>query len=170
MGKTQPVTSVIEVCAITIQPLALWKMQPSRVYLIRQCPHQDIQDLSLHVPVILLFTHIIPRMQPHHSEFGSAALDKEEPLLVALEGPIRGSLVFTLFPALGQNPVEQARGSVCLGLGGHRLRHRDLGPPHRDGALIFTLAPIQPTAAAAHSSSSASPSYSTSFAPPPECL
>lgn len=99
-----------------------------------------------------------PPTQPHQSEFGSATADKEEPLLVALEGPVGGSLAFTLFPALGQNPMEQARGSVCLRLGGHGLRHRDLGPPHWDGALILALAPIQPHSPSSSSTSSAPPS------------
>lgn len=102
-------------------------------------------------------------MQAHRSEFGSATPDKEVPLLVALKGPVGGSLAFTPFPALGQNPMEQARGSVCLSLGGHWLRRRDLGPPRSDRALILALAPVQPHSPSCSSSSS-------SFAPPSERL
>lgn len=72
--------------------------------------------------------------------------------LVALEGTIGGSPVFTLFPALGQDPVEQVWRSLALGLGGHRLRQRGLGPLRREGALSLTLA------------------SSSSSAPPPERL
>lgn len=97
-----------------------------------------------------------PTYSPHQSELPPQ--DKDEGLLVALEGPVGGSLAFTLFPALGQDPVEQARGSVCLRLGGHGLRRRVLGPPHREGALALALAPIQPR------------SSSSSSAPPLECL
>lgn len=100
-----------------------------------------------------------PPTQPHQSELSSAIQDNEEGLLVSLEGPVGGSLAFTLFPALGQDPVEQAWGSVCLRLGGHGLRLRDLGPLYQEGALTLALALIQP-----HSSSS------TSSTPPPECL
>lgn len=123
------------------------------------CPHLDVQDPSFHILEVPPFSHILP----HQCELGSATQDKEQGLLVALEGPIGGSLVFILFPALGQDPVEQAWGSVRLKLGGHGLRRRVLGPPHREGALVLALAPIQP-----HSSSSSS--CPASSAPPPERL
>jgi len=99
-----------------------------------------------------------PPTQPHQSEHSPATQDKEVGLLVALEGPVGSALAFSLFPAFGQDPAEQARVSVCLRLGGHGLWHRDLVPPHREGALVLTVATIQH-----HSSSSSS-------APPPECL
>lgn len=106
------------------------------------------------------FAHTSPHpmlpVQPHQTK------TRPSLFLVAFEGPIGGSLVFTPFPALGQNPVQQTRRS--LGLGGHGLRlmgMRDLGPPHQNGALVFTLAPVQPS----FSSSSCS---STSFGPPPQ--
>lgn len=95
--------------------------------------------------------------QALHSELLWATLDKDVDPSVALKGPVGGSLAFTLFPALGQNPVEQARGSVCLRLGGHRLSLRDRGPPHQKGALATTLAPFQHRSA-------------TSSAPPPKGL
>lgn len=116
------------------------------------CSNQDIQDLFLHISEVPPLTP-----PPYRSELNSATQDKNEGLLVALEGPVGGSLAFTLFPALGQDPVEQTRGSVRLGLGGHRLRQRDLGPPHRDGALAITLAPIQSHLSSSTSTSSSAP-------------
>ena len=91
---------------------------------------------------------IIPRLSAPTAASLSRLPRGEEPLLVALEGPVGGSLAFTLFPALEQNPVEQARGSVRLRLGGHGLRQRGVGPRHRDGALALALAPVQPSSAA----------------------
>lgn len=111
--------------------------------------------ICLHISEAPLLTS---QTQPHQSELGSATQDKEKGYLVALEGPIGGSLAFNLFPALGQDPAEQVWRSVCLGLGGHGLRQRDPGAPHQEGDLTLTLALIQP-----HSSS-------TSSAPLHECL
>lgn len=121
--KQNPVTSTSEACAIRLETcLHTSQLSPS-VY-----PHKP--------PPL---PHPTPSMQPHQTKTSPS-------LLVAFEGPIGGSLVFTPFPALGQNPVQQTRRSVRLRLGGHGLRLRDLGPPpHRDGALVFTLAPVQPS-------------------------
>lgn len=125
------------------------------------CSHQDIQELFfLYSRRSSVHPHT-PPMQPHQSELSSGTQDKEEGLLVALEGPVGGALAFSLFPALGKDPVEQAWGSVCLRLGGHGLRQRGLGPPHREGALVLALAPIQP---------GSSPSSTASPAPPHERL
>lgn len=140
--KQNPVTSTIETCAIRLET-CLHTSQLSPLCLPTQPPHP----------------HPTPSMQPHQTKTSPS-------LLVAFEGPIGGSLVFTPFPALGQNPVQQTRRSVRLRLGGHGLRLRDLGPPpHRDGALVFTLAPVQPSSSCYCSSS---PCGSTSFAPPPQ--
>lgn len=112
----------------------------------------------LHISEAPLPPHPPPRVQPHQSDLSSATQDKEKGFLVALEGPIGGSLAFNLFPALGQDPVEQVWRSLCRGLRGHGLRQRDLGAPNQERAFTLTLALLQP-----HSSS-------TSSAPPLECL